>query len=264
MQDPPCGERSLRATRRLLSHGPPARVGAGLGRAGVLTRPVAWSSAGRCGAVRPARRSGPAASSSSPTVFVPLASGRRRPRRSAATSRSRKMIVWPVMSSSPITTNSRSALTPGGHCHTTLSGVRTMRNTSTTSWNRKQPRPGPRSGSRSSPLYWTGPVGRGGRGGVGSAFGSGGGRGRPVRRVGGRSAVGHSRQCYGSSGDATGSAWPGSSRAGTTSTPGRRRRIGRRRDDLPRPGAATEDDPLAGHDPVIHPDRQARPAIRRR
>ena len=70
-------------------------------------------------------------------------------------------------------TNSRIALTPSGQCHVALSGVRTMRIASTTSWNRKQPRPGPRSASRSSPLYWTGPVERGGRGGVGSAVGSG-------------------------------------------------------------------------------------------
>ena len=46
--------------------------------------------------------------------------------------------------------------------------------TRTITWNRKQPRPGPRAGSRSEPLYWIGPVGRGRRGGVGSAFGSSG------------------------------------------------------------------------------------------
>ena len=62
-----------------------------------------------------------------------------------------------------------------GQFHTTVSGVSTMKVTNTTSWNRKQPSPGPRSGSRSSPLYWTGPVvGRGLRGGVGSDLGFGG------------------------------------------------------------------------------------------
>ena len=40
---------------------------------------------------------------SSPTVFVALPKGRRRPRRSAATSRSRKMIVCPATSRSRIT-----------------------------------------------------------------------------------------------------------------------------------------------------------------
>ena len=56
-------------------------------------------------------RAAAASSSSSPTVFVALPIGRRRLRRSAATSRSRKMIVWPVVSSSPMTANSRTALT---------------------------------------------------------------------------------------------------------------------------------------------------------
>ena len=86
------------------------------------------------------------------------------------------MIVWPVTRSSRITENSRIVLTIGGQFQTTLSGVRKMKKTRTTTWNRKQPRPGPRSASRSSPLYWTGPVfGRGRLGGVGSAFGSNGG-----------------------------------------------------------------------------------------
>ncbi len=67
------------------------------------------------------------------------------------------MIVWPVISSSRITPNSNTALTTSGHRHTTVSGVRTTSTTSTTSWNRKQPSPGPRSASSSSPLYLTGP-----------------------------------------------------------------------------------------------------------
>src|SRR6185369_8874861 len=95
-------------------------------------------------------------SSSSPTVFVALPSGRRRPRRSAATRRSRKMIVWPVTRSRMTTANNSAALTWSGHFQTTLSGVRTMKMPRTMSWNRKHPSPGPRSGSRSSPLYWTG------------------------------------------------------------------------------------------------------------
>jgi len=112
-------------------------------------------------------------SSISPTVFVALASGRRRLRRSAATRRRRKTIVWPATSSNPIVRNSSNALSQSGQPHAALSGVKTMRTTRTTSWKRKQPRPGPRSAARSSPLYWIGPVERGGRGGVGSTFGSG-------------------------------------------------------------------------------------------
>ena len=109
------------------------------------------------------------------------------PRRSAATRRSRKMIVWPVTSSRKMTANSRMALIAGGQFQTTLSGVRKMNTTRMTSWNRKQPSPGPRSGSRSSPLYWIGPVGRWRRGGVGSTSGStggstGGGVGSVTRR----------------------------------------------------------------------------------
>ena len=67
------------------------------------------------------------------------------------------MIVWPVTSSSPMTANSRTVLTAIGQSQATLSGVSTMKMTSTTTWILKQPRPGPRSASRSSPLYWIGP-----------------------------------------------------------------------------------------------------------
>ena len=66
------------------------------------------------------------------------------------------MIVWPVIRSRITTANRRAALIQSGHCHATVSGVRTMKMPRTISWNRKQPSPGPRSGSRSSPLYWTG------------------------------------------------------------------------------------------------------------
>ena len=86
--------------------------------------------------------------------------------------RSRKMIVWPVIRSSRITPNSRAALTsvrpPPHHAEWRQHDE----HASTMSWNRKQPSPGPRSASSSWPLYWIGPVGRGGRGGVGSAVGS--------------------------------------------------------------------------------------------
>src|SRR4051794_41534065 len=86
------------------------------------------------------------------------------------------MIVCPVTSRSRITEKRRIVLTIGGQFQTTESGVRKMKKTRMTTWNRKQPRPGPRSASRSSPLYWTGPVVRRGRlGGVGSALGSNGG-----------------------------------------------------------------------------------------
>ena len=80
------------------------------------------------------------------------------------------MIVWPEMSSSPITAKSSAALTAEGQFHATLSGVSTTKITRIATWIQKQPSPGPRAASRSSPLYWTGPVvGRGRRGGVGSA-----------------------------------------------------------------------------------------------
>ncbi len=87
------------------------------------------------------------------------------------------MIVWPVISRSPMTANSRPALTATGQFQTTVSGVSTMKISRTASWIRKHPRPGPRAGASSSPRYWTGPVWRGRRGGVGSAFGSTGGVG---------------------------------------------------------------------------------------
>ena len=51
-----------------------------------------------------------------------------------------------------MTTNRSTALTVGGQFQATLSGVNTMRIASTITWNRKHPRPGPRSASRTSPL----------------------------------------------------------------------------------------------------------------
>ena len=62
------------------------------------------------------------------------------------------MIVWPANSSSRSVTNSIAMLTSTGQPHATESGVRMIRTTSTTAWIRKQPRPGPRSPSRGSPL----------------------------------------------------------------------------------------------------------------
>ncbi len=117
--------------------------------------------------------SDPASSSSSPTVFVPLGSGRRRPRRSAATSRSRKMIAWPVISNRKMTMNSRAALAAAGHCQNTLRGVRTIRDTSTTSWIRSSRDPGRARAPGPHPCTGSGRSGCGGRGGVGSARGSG-------------------------------------------------------------------------------------------
>ena len=90
------------------------------------------------------------------------------------------MIVWPVTRSSTITANSSAALTVGDQFQSTLSGVRTTKTASTTSWNRKQPRPGPRSGWSSSPRYWTGPV---------VAAGGAAGSGRRRDRMGRRRAV---------------------------------------------------------------------------
>ena len=57
-----------------------------------------------------------------------------------------------------MTANSSTVLIAIGQFQATVSGVRMMNATSTTSWIRKQPSPGPRAGSRSAPLYWTGPV----------------------------------------------------------------------------------------------------------
>ncbi len=70
---------------------------------GSATATAASASAGWAAAA------GSIASSISPTVFVELASGRRRPceRRSAATRRSRKITDCPVRSSRPITTKRR-------------------------------------------------------------------------------------------------------------------------------------------------------------
>jgi hypothetical protein len=74
------------------------------------------------------------------------------------------MIVWPATSSSTIVSASRNTLIQIGHSQATVSGVRMIATTSTTSWDRKQPRPGPRSASSGSPLYsigcWEGPVTR--------------------------------------------------------------------------------------------------------
>ena len=47
------------------------------------------------------------------------------------------------------------ALTAGGQPQTALRGARKIRAARTTSWKRKQPRPGPRAASSGSPLYWT-------------------------------------------------------------------------------------------------------------
>ena len=49
-------------------------------------------------------------------------------------------------------TKRRIALTIGGHPSSTVTGVKTMKKTSRTTWSQKQPRPGPRSASSSSPL----------------------------------------------------------------------------------------------------------------
>ena len=62
------------------------------------------------------------------------------------------MIVWPVTSSRKMTAKRSTALTVGDQFQTTLSGVNTISARSTITWNRKQPRPGPRSASRTSPL----------------------------------------------------------------------------------------------------------------
>ena len=113
----PAGDR-----RRLLSHG--AFVGRGFVR-GRIRR------LGRRQAERRPRSRRPRPRSRRPSSS-PLASGRRRVRRSAATSRSRKMIVWPATSSSTIVSASRTTLIQIGHSQATLSGVRTIATTSTT------------------------------------------------------------------------------------------------------------------------------------
>ena len=130
----------------------------------------------------------------------------------------------------------------------------------TTSWNRKQPRPGPRSGSRSSPRYWTGPVARGRRGGVGIRLRVWDGTGRRLG-LGFLPVAGHVTERYGTRPQAVrGSV----ARPSTTSTPGSASRIAGARDHLPRPRPAAEDDPLAGHHPRVDPDRQVPAAARTR
>ena len=87
-----------------------------------------------------------------PMVGVWLDSGLRRPsRRSDATRRSRKMIVWPATRSNPMTAKSKTAESQLGQPQATDSGVRTTKKTRTATWNQKQPSPGPRSGSSRSP-----------------------------------------------------------------------------------------------------------------
>ena len=48
--------------------------------------------------------------------------------------------------------NRNATLIPTGQLQATLSGVRMISTTSRTTWNRKQPSPGPRSASSGSPL----------------------------------------------------------------------------------------------------------------
>ena len=62
------------------------------------------------------------------------------------------MTVWPANSSRKSVTNSIPTLTSTGQPQATDSGVRMIEKTSRTSWTLKQPRPGPRSQSRGSPL----------------------------------------------------------------------------------------------------------------
>ena len=137
-----CARRQVRRARqraRRVGHRRLARrLGDGHGRS---------ASAGRAAA------RDPIASSISPTVFVELASGRRRPceRRSAATRRRRKITDCPVRSSRPITTKRRSARSSKGQFSFRPIGISTMKKPRTITWNQKQPRPGPRSGSSSSP-----------------------------------------------------------------------------------------------------------------
>src|SRR6185503_19026774 len=99
-----------------------------------------------------------ASSSISPTVFVCDRSGRRRAsaRRSAATRRSRKMIVWPTNSSSTSVVAIRTIVIGTGHSHAALRGVRTTTIASTTTWSQKQPNPGPFSASRGARVDATG------------------------------------------------------------------------------------------------------------
>ena len=141
-----------------------------------------------------------------------------------------------------------------GQFQATLSGVRTMKTTSTTTWNRKQPRPGPRSASRSSPLYWTGPVWRGRR------------RRRRVRpRIDGlrRSRGGTIRQA--------GVAAPSLGRSRLRRQPVDDLDAGQRAQGSPattttfherEPPPSTIRSP--GHHPGVDPDRQVRPAARTR
>ena len=144
------------------------------------------------------------------------------------------MIVWPVTSSSRITEKSRIVLTIGGQFQTTLSGVRTMKTTRMTTWNRKQPRPGPRSGLEVVALVLDRAGGRAraaGRGRVGLAGRS---AARRAGRRAGRSRGGTIREV------AVGRSRRPASRAGRSPRGRRRRRRPRRRPDEP----AVLDDPL--------------------
>ena len=97
----------------------------------------------RPGGRRGRRSSVAEASSISPTVLVALLSGRRRVRRSAATGASGRSSSGRSAGAGAMTTNRRTALTASGQPATTLIGVRITRIARTTSWKRKQPRPGP-------------------------------------------------------------------------------------------------------------------------
>ena len=138
----------------------PAGTGGGYCRTG-LRRSEAGSS--RLGALGVA-----AASSARVDLVLDLADGlRRAAQRRGAASRAvggdeaeQEDDRLAGDSSRTITANSRPTLTRSASPRPTLSGVRTMTTTRTTSWNRKQPRPGPRSASSGVALVLRSGAGR--------------------------------------------------------------------------------------------------------
>ena len=143
----PFGRRSARHLGRRCRGADGGRISAGVVGRGPL---------GRHGRARRRPRAPPGARPRAPRPSSSeLASGRRRPwaRRSAATRRSRKITDCPVSSSRPMTTKRRNARSSNGQFRLRPIGISTMKKPRTIIWNQKQPRPGPRSGSSSAPLY---------------------------------------------------------------------------------------------------------------
>ena len=180
-------------------------------------------------------------------------SGRRRPRRSAATRRSRKMIVWPVDQQQP----DHGEQQHGAHgLGPAPDDAERRQHDEHDQHDELEPEAAETRAALGLEvrrrLYWTGPVDAGGRGGVGSAFGS-------IARIG----DGHEPERYGTRPQRRGRCLRGVEP---------RRRVGRQSLDdlhagdraqdrriaqhLPPARPAAEHDPLPVHHPRVDPDRQ--------